>query len=80
MLVDTVRGRKDERERMAAPKTLEPEETPTLVRGMMRSSVRRRMVERRVMGSFVVVGALEGKDDEVVVAILKGGLKFGLED
>ena len=35
---------------MAAPKSLEPEETREAVRGMMRDSVRERRVERRVCG------------------------------
>ena len=72
LLVDTCRGLRDERERMAAPKSLEPEETPVRVSGMTRSSVRRRMVERRVMGSVVaVVVAGTPEDVEVVDAIMK---------
>lgn len=71
MLVDTVRGFREERERMAAPKSLEPEETPARVSGIMRFSVRRRIVERRVMGSFMIVVVVGAPEEEVVDAILK---------
>jgi len=37
-LVATVIGKRSVLQRIAAPKTLEPDETPHCVRGMMRSS------------------------------------------
>src|SRR2546423_5552340 len=48
LLDSTVMGSRVERERMAAPKSLEPEDTREAVSGMMWDSVRERSVARRV--------------------------------
>jgi hypothetical protein len=50
LLVATVIGKKSVLERMAAPKTLEPDETPRCVRGIMRSSTVFKIDEMRVGG------------------------------
>ena len=50
LLDSMVTGSRVERDKMAAPKSLEPEETRVRVSGMIRDSVRERRVERRVAG------------------------------
>jgi hypothetical protein len=45
-------GARVARERMAAPKSLQPSETRDRVRGMMWDSVRERKVEMRVVGEW----------------------------
>jgi hypothetical protein len=49
-----VTGARLARERMAAPKSLQPSETRERVRGMILDSVRERKVEMRVVGEWVV--------------------------
>lgn len=59
LLVAMVSGLRSLRARMAAPKSLEPEETPARVRGMMESETVWRRDEMRVAGGGVdgVVGS-----------------------
>ena len=54
MLDSIVMGARVARDRMAAPKSLQPSETRERVRGMMWDSVRERKVEMRVVGEWGV--------------------------
>ncbi len=60
MFVATVWGERSDRERMAAPKSLLPEETPALVRGTIFSSVILRMLDRRVVAVADWADMIEG--------------------
>jgi len=51
LFVATVRGSRLSRDRMAAPKTLDPDDTPFFVRGIMRSSTIRRKEDARAAGA-----------------------------
>jgi hypothetical protein len=54
LLDSIVTGARLARERMAAPKSLQPSETRERVRGMILDSVRERKVEMRVVGEWGV--------------------------
>ena len=54
MLDSIVMGARVARERIAAPKSLQPSETRERVKGMMWDSVRERRVEMRVVGEWGV--------------------------
>ena len=60
LLVETVWGVRVEEDRIAAPKTLEPEETPSFVRGTMSCSRVLRSAERSSWG--VLDAILNDKD------------------
>ena len=54
LLDSTVTGSREDLDRMAAPKSFEPEETRVRVKGTMRDSVTERSVEMRVVGECVL--------------------------
>lgn len=72
LFVAVVMGDRVSRERMEAPKSFEPEETPVVVRGIMVDSVRVRRVVRRVEGGCGFGGVLVLVGMVVVMMLLCG--------